>query len=473
MSLNVLLLFGFALVFSLVITPAIRVAALRWRLVDLPDHHRKIHSVPVARIGGAAVFLAYLGACVAAAAISGGTAASAFRALKPLVPAALIVFAAGLVDDIAGLKPWHKLAAEITAGILIVPSGMSVLHGTMLASHPVVAAVCTVIWLVLCMNAVNLIDGLDGLAAGIALLASITALCAAMFYGNLALAVATAPLIGVLIGFLVFNFHPASIFLGDSGSLLIGFLLGCCGILWSRESPAVPGIAAPAIALAVPLTDTTLAIIRRFLRAQPIFSADRSHIHHRLLARGFSQRNAALALYGASAVACLGALILSVAERRWEPLPIAALACGAVIGIRRLGYAELQAAGHVLTQDAFLREVNAQLTVRAFEDRLAAATTSTDRWAAIQEASQQFGFHPVHMHFDGQGPAWEGDPLTTSRWALRIPIAANDWIELEHEAGPVNHASVVVDFAETIERVFSHRPVAASTQRCTHEYSHH
>lgn len=472
MFLPVLLLLIIALVLSLAITPAIRIAALRWRLVDLPDHHRKIHSVPIARIGGVAVFLAYLGACFAAAAMSGGAVTSAFATLKPLVPAAFIVFAAGLVDDITGLKPWHKLAAEVAAGILILPSGISVLHGTVRATHPVTAAVCTILWVVLCMNALNLIDGLDGLAAGIALLASFTALGAALYYTNWELAVATAPLIGVLTGFLFFNFHPASIFLGDSGSLLIGFLLGCSGILWSRESPAVPGIAAPAIALAVPLTDTTLAIIRRFLRAQPIFSADRSHIHHRLLARGFSHRNAALALYGASAVACLVALILSVAERRWEPLPIAALACGAVIGIRRLGYAELEAAGHVLTQDAFRREVNAQLTVRDFEDRLAAATTPTDRWAAIQEASRQFGFHPVHMHFNEHRPASASDALSTSRWALRIPISANDWIELEHETGPVHHPSAVVEFAEAIERVLSHGNGATSTERHIHEYSH-
>jgi UDP-GlcNAc:undecaprenyl-phosphate/decaprenyl-phosphate GlcNAc-1-phosphate transferase len=462
---HVLLLFACALALSLAITPAVRIAALRWRLVDWPDQRRKIHSVPVARIGGAAVFLAYLGACVAAAAMSGGGAiTSAFAAMRAFAPAALIVFAAGLADDIAGLKPWQKLVAEIVAAILIVASGMSVLHGSTLASHPVVAAVCTVVWLVLCMNAVNLIDGLDGLAAGIALLASVTALCAALFYGNLVLALATAPLIGALIGFLVFNFHPASIFLGDSGSLLIGFLLGCCGILWSRESRGVPGIVAPAIALAVPLTDTTLAILRRFLRAQPIFSADRSHIHHRLLARGFSQPNAALALYGASAVACVGALTLSVAETRWEPLPIAAaLACGAVIGIRRLGYAELETAGRVLTHSAFLREVNAQLTVRAFEDRLAAATTSRDRWTAIEEASQQFGLHAIHLH--------ESNPVPGSHWALRIPISPDDWIELEHETGPVNHSSAVVDFAETIERVLSHANEATSTERCIHEYS--
>jgi UDP-GlcNAc:undecaprenyl-phosphate/decaprenyl-phosphate GlcNAc-1-phosphate transferase len=464
---HVLLLFTFALALSLVITPAVRITALRWRLVDLPDHHRKIHSVPIARIGGVAVFLAYLGACFAAAAISRGGLTSTFAALRPLVPAALIVFAAGLADDVAGLKPWHKLAAEIVAAVLIVPSGMSVLHGTMLSSHPAIAAVCTIIWLLLCMNAVNLIDGLDGLAAGIALLASVTTLCAALFYGNVVLAVAITPLIGALLGFLVFNFHPASIFLGDSGSLLIGFLLGCCGMLWSRESPSVPGIAAPAIALAVPLTDTTLAILRRFLRAQPIFSADRAHIHHRLLARGFSQRNAALALYGASAVACLAALILSVAEKRWEPLPMAALACAAVIGIRRLGYAELQAAGHLLTHHVFLREVNAQLAVRAFEDRLAGAHTPTDRWAAIEDASRQFGFHPVHLHCDGATIA------SGSRWALRIPISASDWIELEHKAGPVNHSSAVVDFAEIIERVLSHRNRATSAERCVHEYSHH
>src|SRR5437764_1589081 len=136
----------------------------------------------------------------------------------------------------------------------------------------------------------NLIDGLDGLASGIGLFASATALLAALLQNNIALAYATVPLVGCLLGFLRFNFNPATIFLGDCGSLFIGFLLGCYGVLWSQKSATILGMTAPLMALSIPLLDTTIAIIRRFVRQQPIFSGDRDHIHHRLLDRGLTPR---------------------------------------------------------------------------------------------------------------------------------------------------------------------------------------
>src|SRR5947208_12565007 len=127
--------------------------------------------------------------------------------------------------------------------------------------------------------------GGDGLAAGLGLFATLTMAIAALLHGNLTLAIATAPLAGALLGFLRYNFNPASIFLGDSGSLLVGFLLGCYGVLWTQKSATLLGMAAPLMALSIPLLDTALAIVRRFLRHQPIFGADRGHIHHKLLAR--------------------------------------------------------------------------------------------------------------------------------------------------------------------------------------------
>jgi UDP-GlcNAc:undecaprenyl-phosphate GlcNAc-1-phosphate transferase len=145
----------------------------------------------------------------------------------------------------------------------------------------------TVLWLLACANAFNLIDGLDGLASGVGLFATLTTLCAALMHGDMELALATAPLAGALIGFLRYNFNPASIFLGDCGSLSIGFLLGCYAVMWSQKSATLLGMAAPAIVLAAPLVDTALSIARRFIQHKPIFGADRGHLHHRLLDRGF------------------------------------------------------------------------------------------------------------------------------------------------------------------------------------------
>src|SRR5947208_10567281 len=148
----------------------------------------------------------------------------------------------------------------------------------------------TVGWLVVCSNAFNLIDGMDGLATGVGLFAAFTTLAAALLQNNALLALATAPLVGALLAFLRYNFNPASIFLGDCGSLTIGFLLGCFAAVWSQKSATLLGMTAPVMALSVPLLDTGIAVVRRFLRRQPIFSADRNHLHHRLLDRGFSSR---------------------------------------------------------------------------------------------------------------------------------------------------------------------------------------
>ena len=196
---------------------------------------------------------------------------NALAAALRLAPATAIVLLTGIVDDIRGLRPWQKLAAECVAAVLAYWGGFGVyiLRGQPLSdwfSLPV-----TVLWLVGCTNALNLIDGMDGLAAGVGVFATLTTFVAALVHGNLELALVTAPLAGALIGFLRYNFNPASIFLGDSGSLFIGFLLGCFGTMWGQKSATALGMTAPMIALAMPLLDTLLAIGRRLLRGQPIF----------------------------------------------------------------------------------------------------------------------------------------------------------------------------------------------------------
>jgi UDP-GlcNAc:undecaprenyl-phosphate GlcNAc-1-phosphate transferase len=456
MAITILLLTIVSLVVSLSLTPVTRLLAFRLNLVDLPDNKRKIHKKPIPRLGGIPIVLAYFGACFAGAAFlthNHVAAHNGFAATRAIAPAAILVFLVGLIDDVVGLKPWHKLAVEIVAALTVIGGGVRIHDISAFSLHPVLSVACTVVWLIACTNALNLIDGMDGLAAGIALLATMTTSIASLLSGHIELTIATAPLVGALLGFLVFNFNPASIFLGDSGSLTLGFLLGCYSVLWSEESATVVGMTAPLIALAVPLLDTTLAIVRRFLRAKPIFQPDRSHIHHRLLARGLTHRRAVLLLYMAASIA--GGLSLSLiwARNHWEAVIIVAFAVGSIVGIRQLGYEEFEAARQLILRGGFRRELNAQLALKSFEADLSAAITAEDCWTIVKHASKDFGFESIRMQLAGRRFDEENGPSSTPSWAIRIPISKTDWINLSPEFGLMPHTTVVAPFANVIRKV--------------------
>jgi UDP-GlcNAc:undecaprenyl-phosphate GlcNAc-1-phosphate transferase len=291
-----------AMLLSLAITPACRWLCKRLGWVDHPNA-RKVHHTPIPRGGGIAIFLSY----VAALMFSPHDAR-----MQALLPAIAIVFATGLLDDIAGLKPWMKIAGSLTAAILACQAGIQLSSfGGMPIGPGWLQIALTVFWLIGCTNAFNLIDGLDGLAAGIGLFATLAALLSGLISGNYALAILAAPLLGSLLGFLPYNFSPASIFLGDSGSFSIGFLLGCFAIVWWQSTATIIGMAAPLIALAIPVLDTAFAILRRLGRGQPVFRADREHIHHVLLARGYTPKAAACMLYAVAGILAGLAILLS------------------------------------------------------------------------------------------------------------------------------------------------------------------
>jgi UDP-GlcNAc:undecaprenyl-phosphate/decaprenyl-phosphate GlcNAc-1-phosphate transferase len=476
-----LLLTALSMVLSLIFTPAVRSLAFRWNLVDLPDNKRKVHKKPIPRVGGIALAAAYFGSCFVVLGLLslfhvGGP--FGFAAIKSITPATLLIFGIGLLDDIFTLKAWQKFAVQIVAAMLVVSAGVHMGGLSIFTAHPLLGKVVTVLWLVGCTNAVNLIDGLDGLAAGIALLATTTTLVASLMSGHMELTVATVPLAGALIGFLVFNFNPASIFLGDSGSLVLGFLLGCYSILWSSKSATLLGMTAPVIALSVPLLDTTLAIIRRFLRAQPIFKPDRSHIHHRLLARGLTHRRTVLLLYAASAVAGTFSLGLIWARDHWEAVILVAFACAAISGVRELSYAEFEAARRVLLRGGLRRGINAELAVQSFEADLEAAATPHACWLLIERVSHEFGFRATRMQFSGRMFGAQKRDDGTGSSAIVIAITKDDWVELSLGAHSVQHPNALVPFATTMRRVLAdkgidraHTPAReAETARSTVRY---
>ena len=241
-TISTLVLAAVSFVLSFLLTPVFRDFAIRRGLLDKPDSNRKVHTAPVPRIGGVPIVLAYAGSFAVLMLI--GLRASLgielpFPILWKLLPAALLVFVTGLADDVFGLKPWQKLLGITAAAGLACWGGLRI-EG--LVFHEIGSALgvlLTIVWLVGCANAFNLIDGVDGLASGVGLLATLTTLAAGLLHGDSGLVVVTAPLAGALIGFLRFNFNPASIFLGDSGSLWVGFMLGCYGIIWSQKSATV------------------------------------------------------------------------------------------------------------------------------------------------------------------------------------------------------------------------------------------
>ena len=457
-------------VLSLLLTPLVRNIARRLKLVDYPDAARKVHCSPIPRVGGIAISVTYVVsfAVLLVAHLRGAhVIISGLPLFWRLAPAALLIFGTGLLDDLLGLKPWQKLAGQLAAAIAACAGGVQIGSFGGHVFSPWIALPVTVFWLIACTNAFNLIDGVDGLAAGVGLFATITMLLAALLQNNVALALATVPLAGALLGFLRFNFNPATIFLGDSGSLLIGFLLGCYGVLWSEKSATILGMTAPLMTLAIPLLDTSLAIARRFLRQQPIFGADRGHIHHRLLDRGFTPRKVVLTLYAACGLFATMSLLTM-----WSPNVgiVIVLFCACTwIGIQHLGYLEFGVAGRMFMDGAFRRLLNCQISLQQYEQQLLGAATPDECWEIISKAAREYGFHRAHMTLAGREFHFEDSVEPLHSWQVRIPINDYDAVQLTRSFATANQSNIIAPFVEMVRRnlgaklpTFARMPVAST-----------
>lgn len=455
---SILFLAVIGFVLSIAVTPLVRKVCLRAGLVDRPDHSRKLHKRDIPRVGGVSLGLAYsltFGILFVTPLKGGAIVSGSFHMIAKLFPAAALIFATGLLDDLLRLKPWQKLIGQIVAAGVAYFAGVRVLAvgGEHLEriwwSLPV-----TMIWLVACTNALNLIDGVDGLAAGVGFVASTTMLLAGAMTHNLELLLATVPLAAALLGFLRYNFNPATIFLGDCGSLLIGFLLGCYGVLWSQKSATILGMTAPLITLSIPLLDTSLAIARRFLRRQPIFGADRGHIHHRLLDRGLTPRRVALLLYGMCALAA--AFSLSLASHHFE-VPILLLFClGVWITVQRLGFVEFDTVGKMILKGSFRKLLNSQISLEAFQAALSRASTPEECWSVVRSNYREFGFYQVSMRLAGctyaEQNLTQGNPERSCAWRVEIPLPGADYIRLTRECDNSAHQNTVAPLADVLRR---------------------
>jgi UDP-GlcNAc:undecaprenyl-phosphate GlcNAc-1-phosphate transferase len=296
------------------------------------------------------------------------------------------------------------------------------------------------------------------------LFATVTIVLGGLLCGNVSLALATVPLAGALMGFLRYNFNPASIFLGDSGSLTVGFLLGCYGVLWSQKSTTALGMTAPLMAMAVPLLDTCVSVARRFLRHKPIFGADTEHIHHRLLARGLSPRRVALVLYLACGLAASMSLLASVTTRQFKGV-IIVLFCGAAwIGVQHLGYAEFDTARRIIYAGTFRRLLNAELMLRAFHDELSAAVTAEECWEVLQRTYTEFGFYDIGFKIGGRvyRHTTNGHGVPKS-WTVRIQLTEKDYVSLSRDFG-TPAPPIVARFSDEIGEILAAK---ASTMALT------
>jgi UDP-N-acetylmuramyl pentapeptide phosphotransferase/UDP-N-acetylglucosamine-1-phosphate transferase len=299
--------------------PIITKAAKKKRLFDHPDDDRKLHTEAIPTLGGIAIFLAFL------LSFSLSPWANGFEGYSFLVSALLILFFVGLKDDLVVLSATKKLVAQLTAaGLVVFGSGMMItnFHGVLgLAEIPYWLAVpVTFFTVIVVINAINLIDGIDGLAGGVGALASLIFGSAFLYVGQLPMAMFSFCLAGALLGFLYYNFSPASIFMGDTGSMLLGFLLSIQAIefIGLSEVPAfssVFGNASPILPVAIlafPLFDTLRVVFKRLRRRNSIFEPGQDHVHHELLRMGLSHKNAALLLYAKNFMLVLGIGLLSL-----------------------------------------------------------------------------------------------------------------------------------------------------------------
>lgn len=297
----------FAGLLSFTLTPPVRVLAHKLNAIDVPADDRRMHKKPIPRMGGLAIFIAF--------AVTTLIFSEFNKELCGLLVGAVIVVILGMLDDIYRLNAWLKLIVQIVAAIIPVLFGISIdfinFFGKYIVFNGILSSVITVIWIVAVTNAVNLIDGLDGLACGVSTISAFSIMTFALIQANYSVAIIVAILAGSCLGFLPYNRNPARIFMGDTGALFLGYTLSVVSVIGLFKFDAFVSFWIPFLIFALPLADTAFATLRRLINRQPIFSPDRGHFHHRLIDIGFTQKQAVSVLYSVSALFSISAITFS------------------------------------------------------------------------------------------------------------------------------------------------------------------
>lgn len=323
------------------LTPVVLRFAVSMRLYDIPDGERKIHAVSIPRLGGIAITLAFtlplVGMYLLPNKLSAFLHGNDTRLLSFVAGLACIV-GLGIADDLRGVGAKTKLAVQSVAAVILWSGGISFDQISILGNSIELGSLSlgvTILWVTALVNAMNLIDGLDGLAAGVAFFASFSLFIIALIDGNAILACFSASLAGAVLGFLLYNFSPALIFMGDTGSMVLGYVFAACGLWATSKRSTALSLLLPMVALGVPIFDTIFAFSRRALSGRSPFSSDRGHIHHRLMDLGLTQRQVVLTLY----LICVLLSAVAVTIRATDDLRYGAVIVALVIAMAGAGRA--------------------------------------------------------------------------------------------------------------------------------------
>lgn len=304
-----LLIFLAAFFLALIFTPAAIKIAPKIGAIDVPKDNRRMHTKAMPRFGGMAIYIGTVGSMLIFLPYS--------TSLMGVIAGGTLIFLIGIIDDLKGMPAKVKLMFQILCAVILFQFSVRISF----ISNPfgegyyffpwIVSLLVTVIWIVGITNTINLIDGLDGLAAGVAFIASISIAYTAFIHGRTEISMAMLAIAGSALGFLPFNFNPARIFMGDGGSLFLGFMLAGLSVMSPMKSATMLATVVPVLVLGLPIFDTAFAILRRVINKRPIMEADKGHLHHRIMAAGLGQRRTVLTLYGISGVMGVAAILIS------------------------------------------------------------------------------------------------------------------------------------------------------------------
>ena len=433
-------IFAVAYLTSAIAQPIVRRIAFRLGFLDYPDAERRMHAKAVPRLGGVGVFLALLVAGAVAAAVD---TSGRFVPQLPFVIATAaggaLLFLAGLADDIKGVPPLAKIIVQSAAAFVVYRYGFRIEHlilpGGFVIDLDWMALPVTVLWIVGLSNAFNLVDGADGLAGGVAIIALVATAASAAVLGDQPIVWCSLALIGAMLGFLRYNWPPARIFLGDSGSLVVGFLLAILTVKGMTRADGAVYAIAPIFALSYPLLDTGISMLRRWLRGESLSRADGRHIHHQLQALGLGPRQTLLVLYGLSAFVAAMGLSATFAPPQ---LTIAVAVAGAatlglilVYGAQWLQYHELMEAGASIGSALMTarQRVQDKIYARDVARLVARASSPQELRAVIEDSAELFRFAHMELRWGMSRvtpPPAKGSLTNAARlWALDYPITAN------------------------------------------------
>ena len=427
--------------FSWLITIQVRKLGHRLRAFGKPHGDRQQAQIP--RLGGLSIFLAALAAWGVLLLVPNEVRArfiAQWRTVLTLLVPGTLVLLLGAYDDVRGATPRQKLAVEVLAAAMVWWAGFRIVSLPILwyrIQSPVLSLLLTILWIVAVTNAFNLIDGLDGLAAGIAFFVATCVFVVSLIQTNHFACILAITLAGALLGFLRFNFAPATIYLGDSGSLFLGFFLATLAIYSSQKSSTLLALVVPFVAFGLPLMDTTLAVVRRFLSRRPLFTADQDHLHHRLLQQRLSPRMAVLLLYALAALFSLGSLL--IVHSTGSLIALVAILAGASgwFLTSRIQYEELSELNvYVARAVQSQRQVLAnQILIRKASRQLEAAAKLEESWRVLVSALEALDFDEVLS----DPPKWPNDRVPSlpgwarpgedrskDRWHVCIPLHAGE-----------------------------------------------